>query len=226
MIFCFLSRLPVAPAPATSVILTTYHDFGLLWWVICPVCPTQSRDITSLGWARTGGGGRWGGLGGGWGGLGGGWSGFVRTPGPGRSTPPRPVCTDHANWNRLHSRRAQRAALRESARSGMTFGDMATQRRRGRRVAGWVALTLAVIVTLAVLGAYWKFRSLWTSISHVTVGDLGKRPPQYNPKALNLLVFASGSTAGLTRKQQLYWHVGRDAEDAVSETLMIVHVST
>jgi LCP family protein required for cell wall assembly len=107
----------------------------------------------------------------------------------------------------------------------MTFGDLAERRRRGRRVAGWVALALAVIVTLGALGAYWKFRSLWTSINHVAVGDLGKRPPQYNPKELNLLVFASGSTAGLTRKQQLYWHVGRDAEDAVSETLMIVHLS-
>ncbi len=38
-------------------------------------------------------------------------------------------------------------------------------------------------------------------------------------------MFASGSTAGLTRKQQLYWHVGRDFGDAVSETLMIVHIS-
>src|SRR5215472_6563262 len=76
MIVCFLSRLPVAPAPATSMIVTTYHDFGLLWWVICPVCPTQSRDITSLAWSRTCGGGRWGGLGGGWGGLGGGWGGL------------------------------------------------------------------------------------------------------------------------------------------------------
>ena len=107
----------------------------------------------------------------------------------------------------------------------MTFGDLAAQRRRGRRVAGWVAVTLIVIVTLAALGAYWKFRSVWTSINHVAVGDLGKRPPQYNPNALNLLVFASGSTAGLTRRQQLYWHVGRDAADAVSETLMIVHLS-
>jgi LCP family protein required for cell wall assembly len=78
---------------------------------------------------------------------------------------------------------------------------------------------------LAALGAYWKFRSVWTSINHVAVGDLGKRPPKYNKNALNLLVFASGSTAGLTRRQQLYWHVGRDAEDAVSETLMIVHIS-
>ena len=107
----------------------------------------------------------------------------------------------------------------------MTFGDLAAQRRRGRRVAGWVAVTLVVVVTLAALGAYWKFRSVWTSIDHVAVGDLGKRPPKFNKNSLNLLVFASGSTAGLTRRQQLYWHVGRDSGDAVSETLMIVHIS-
>jgi LCP family protein required for cell wall assembly len=106
----------------------------------------------------------------------------------------------------------------------MTFGDLGTQRRRGRRVTGWVAVTLACVVTLAVLGAYWKFRSVWSSINHVAVTHLGKRPRKYND-ALNLLVFASGSTAGLTRRQQLYWHVGDDSGDAVSETLMIVHVS-
>ena len=106
----------------------------------------------------------------------------------------------------------------------MTFGDLGAQRRRGRRVAGWVAVILACVVTLAVVGAYWKFRSVWSSINHVAVSHLGKRPHKYN-NALNLLVFASGSTAGLTRKQQLYWHVGRDSGDAVSETLMLVHIS-
>src|SRR5215471_839413 len=100
MIICLLSRLPVAPAPATSMIVTTYHDFGLLWWVICPVCPTQSRDITSLGWARTGGGDRWGG-------FGGGWSGFVPAPGPGPA---------HSTSPGLHrSCKLEPAALQESA---------------------------------------------------------------------------------------------------------------
>jgi LCP family protein required for cell wall assembly len=106
----------------------------------------------------------------------------------------------------------------------MTFGNMQAQRRRGRRVAGWVAVVLAAIVTLALLGAYWKIRSVWNSINHVAVSHLGKRPPKYN-NALNLLVFASGSTSGLSRRQQLYWHVGDDDGDAVSETLMIVHIS-
>jgi LCP family protein required for cell wall assembly len=106
----------------------------------------------------------------------------------------------------------------------MTFGDLQSQRRRGRRVAGGVAVVLACLLTLALLGAYWKVRSVWNSIGHVAVTHLGKRPPRYND-ALNLLVFASGSTAGLTRRQQLYWHVGADSADAVSETLMIVHIS-
>jgi LCP family protein required for cell wall assembly len=106
----------------------------------------------------------------------------------------------------------------------MGFGDMSTRRRRGRQVAGWVAVFLACVVTVALLAAYWKVRSVWNSINHVAVSHLGKRPPQYN-NALNLLVFASGSTSGLSRRQELYWHVGDDDGDAVSETLMIVHIS-
>jgi LCP family protein required for cell wall assembly len=106
----------------------------------------------------------------------------------------------------------------------MTFGEPGGQRRRGGRAAAWLSVVLVCIVTLALLGAYWKFRSVWSSISRLPVSDLGKRPPKYN-NSLNLLVFASGSTAGLTRKQQLYWHVGRDSGDAVSETIMLVHVS-
>ena len=35
----------------------------------------------------------------------------------------------------------------------MTSGDIQAQRRRGRRVAGWVAVVLACLVTLALLGA-------------------------------------------------------------------------
>jgi hypothetical protein len=45
------------PADGTPMIKATYHDFRLLRWAICPVCPTQTRDITSSGWARTGSGG-------------------------------------------------------------------------------------------------------------------------------------------------------------------------
>jgi LCP family protein required for cell wall assembly len=104
-----------------------------------------------------------------------------------------------------------------------------TQQARGgrrirRRVLGWVSVAVVAAVTVGLLGAYWKYRAVWTSIKHVPVAGLGKRPPQYT-SALNLLVFASGETSGLTRRQQLAWHVGADHGDAVSETIMIVHVS-
>jgi LCP family protein required for cell wall assembly len=105
----------------------------------------------------------------------------------------------------------------------MTNGELGG-RRRGRRVTAWVAAALVCVLTLALLVAYWKFRSVWNSIGRVSISDLGKRPPKYN-NAMNLLVFASGNTAGLSRRQQLYWHVGNDAGDDVSETLMIVHIS-
>ena len=106
----------------------------------------------------------------------------------------------------------------------MTFGDL-SGRRRGRRVSAWFAAVLVCLLVLALLAAYWKFRSVWNSIGRVSISDLGKRPPKYDKNSLNLLVFASGSTKGLSRKQQLYWHVGSDSGDAVSETLMLVHLS-
>jgi LCP family protein required for cell wall assembly len=94
------------------------------------------------------------------------------------------------------------------------------------RVVRWVAAGLVVVVTAGLLAAYWKFREVWNSIHRVSVpaSVLGKRPPQYN-NAINLLVFASGTTAGLTNYQRRAWHVGFDKGDALAETLMIVHIS-
>jgi LCP family protein required for cell wall assembly len=106
-----------------------------------------------------------------------------------------------------------------------------SQRRGGRkgrlrrRILAGVGLLVVCSLTAGVLYAYVGYRKIWDSIKHVTVTGLGARPPQFNPDAVNLLVFASGSTAGLTRRQQLSWHVGADEGDAVSETLMVVHIS-
>ena len=103
--------------------------------------------------------------------------------------------------------------------------------RPSRRMAiiGWVSVVLVCALVLATLGAYVKYREVWDSIHRVDVTNLGNRPPTYASakytNALNLLVFASGSTAGLTRRQQLAWHVGSNSGDAVSETIMVVHIS-
>lgn len=100
------------------------------------------------------------------------------------------------------------------------------RRPGGRAIAAWVSAVVAAALVVGSLAVYLKYRAIWDSIRRVDVtqGELGRRPPQYT-SALNLLVFASGSTAGLTRQQQLYWHVGSDSGDAVSETIMIVHIS-
>ena len=93
-------------------------------------------------------------------------------------------------------------------------------------IAAWVSVVVVSALVIGSLAAYLKYRAVWESIHRidVTANELGRRPPKYT-NALNILVFASGSTAGLTRRQELYWHVGDDAGDAVSETIMIVHVS-
>jgi anionic cell wall polymer biosynthesis LytR-Cps2A-Psr (LCP) family protein len=116
-------------------------------------------------------------------------------------------------------------------------GPWSWRRRQGVRprpsrrmtIIGWVSVVLVSALVLATLGAYVKYREVWDSIHRVDVTNLGNRPPTYASakytNALNLLVFASGSTAGLTRSQQLAWHVGSNSGDAVSETIMIVHIS-
>lgn len=111
---------------------------------------------------------------------------------------------------------------------GMTPGSGAPGGPRRRSTGQTITICAFAVVTVllvaAVLGGYLKYRSVWDSIHRITVTGLGKRPPQYT-SALNLLVFGSGSLAGLTRHQQLAWHVGSEQGDAVAETLMIVHIS-
>src|SRR5260221_5930102 len=110
-------------------------------------------------------------------------------------------------------------------------GSAAPARSRPMTIAGWASIVVVSALVIATLAAYVKYREVWDSIRRVdvTANDLGHRPPRYlsatDTNALNLLVFASGSTAGLTRRQQLAWHVGSDSGDAVSETIMIVHIS-
>src|SRR5262249_36511073 len=53
-----LSDLASHPPAVVSMITTTFHEFWWVRWVICPVCPTQTRDITSSGSGRPAGGGR------------------------------------------------------------------------------------------------------------------------------------------------------------------------
>jgi LCP family protein required for cell wall assembly len=130
-------------------------------------------------------------------------------------------------------RGAERGAARPAPWQG-TAGLGLPQRRRPfgptqpshffRRVAGWAAVILIAVVAAGGLSGYLKYRSVWNSIQRITVTGLGKRPPQYNG-ALNVLVFGSDSRTGLTRRQQLAWHVGASQGETNTDTVMVVHIS-
>jgi LCP family protein required for cell wall assembly len=102
--------------------------------------------------------------------------------------------------------------------------DRRQPRRTRRTVAIWAFVVVLALLVTGVVGGYLKYRAVWDSISRIAVSNLGRRPPKFT-SALNLLVFGSGSIAGLTRRQELAWHVGREEGDAVAETIMIVHIS-
>jgi LCP family protein required for cell wall assembly len=97
-------------------------------------------------------------------------------------------------------------------------------RRTAGRVLRWACVSLAVLLIVGLLGAYLKYRSVWNSIHRVNVTVLGHRPPKYT-SALNLLVFGSDSRQGLTRGQQLRWHVGANQGEINTDTIMLVHIS-
>ncbi len=109
--------------------------------------------------------------------------------------------------------------------SGAGGSRASTPHRRPvmRRVARWTAAGVVAILVLAVLGAYWKYRSVWNSIHRVTVTDLGHRPQKYT-SALNILVFGSDNRSKLSLRQERLLHVGRNTENS-TDTIMIVHIS-
>lgn len=88
----------------------------------------------------------------------------------------------------------------------------------------WASALLSVVLVAGLLGFYFKLRGIWESISHVTVTDLGHRPPKFG-SALNILVFGSDSRSGLTPHEQYVWHTGRNLGENNTDTIMLVHIS-
>ena len=93
-----------------------------------------------------------------------------------------------------------------------------------RRAIGWALVILLAVVAAGGLSGYLKYRSVWNSIHRITITGLGRRPPQYSG-AENILLFGSDSRAGLTRRQQLAWHVGASQGETNTDTVMVVHIS-
>jgi LCP family protein required for cell wall assembly len=100
----------------------------------------------------------------------------------------------------------------KAARKGGPFGR--------HPVLSIVALVMTVIVTGAMVFFYVLFRNVYDSIHHVNVNvaDLGKRPPELSPGALNILMIGSDSRAGTHG-------YGNNIVGSRSDTAMVLHIT-
>jgi LCP family protein required for cell wall assembly len=74
------------------------------------------------------------------------------------------------------------------------------------------------LLVAASLGAYVRYRGVWSSIHRVEITGLGSRPPRYTG-ALNILLIGSDSRAGANRG------FGAGVQGQRSDTIMILHIS-
>jgi LCP family protein required for cell wall assembly len=86
------------------------------------------------------------------------------------------------------------------------------------RVLGWLAAMLAMALVVVSITAYLKFRSVWDSISRVSVVGLGARPPKFT-SALNILLIGSDTRAGANR------HFGAGITGQRSDTIIVLHIA-
>ena len=93
---------------------------------------------------------------------------------------------------------------------------------RRKKILAWVAGSLAVILLLAVTGAYLVYRHLNANLHQVNVsGLLGSRPIDLHPQAQNILVIGSDTRFGQGRGYGSSAQLNTDHSD----TLLIVHIA-
>src|SRR4051794_40629808 len=94
------------------------------------------------------------------------------------------------------------------------------RRPRTRRILGWIALGLAVVLVVTVTGSYLVYRHLNSNITHLQFGqEPGKRPPKLN-KAQNILLIGSDTRAFAGGSK-----FGSEVGGARSDTTILVHLS-
>ncbi len=103
---------------------------------------------------------------------------------------------------------------------GPSLLEMASRRRRRRKIIGWTAGVMAAAGVIAVIGGYAAWRHLNGNIQQRDIsGLLGSQPVDLHPQAENILVIGSDSRFGLGVKY------GRNLTTDQSDTLMIVHIA-
>lgn len=87
----------------------------------------------------------------------------------------------------------------------------------GMRVFRWIAVGLAVCLVLISTAAYLAFRSVWDSITRVSVDGLGPAPG--NPAGgMNILLIGSDSRSGANKR------FGAGISGQRSDTIIIMHI--
>jgi LCP family protein required for cell wall assembly len=101
-------------------------------------------------------------------------------------------------------------------------------RRRGRRIAAWVAGSLALLVVVVSAVGYGLLNYTEGKIKRVDVfGSLNHRPAKGDDEAVNYLLVGSDSREGLSRNDMARLHVGSEQSAAGrrADTMILVHIS-
>ena len=91
---------------------------------------------------------------------------------------------------------------------------------RRKRILGWIALGLAVVLLLTVSGGVLVYKHLLGNITHQKIDVVGKRAPKLN-KAQNILLIGSDS-----RDFKGGSAFGKEVGGARSDTTILVHLSS
>jgi LCP family protein required for cell wall assembly len=91
---------------------------------------------------------------------------------------------------------------------------------RKKKILGWTAAGVAVVVLLALGGVYAVYRHLNGNIHQVNIsGELGSQPVDTHPQAENIMVIGSDTRNGVGKGY------GQDLTTDQSDTLMIMHIA-
>ena len=94
------------------------------------------------------------------------------------------------------------------------------RRSNAKRILGWIAVSLAAVLVISVVGAWVVYRHLSGNINHIDISVPGAQPARGPGKAENILLIGSDTRAfpGGAR-------FGSEVAGARSDTTILVHIS-
>jgi LCP family protein required for cell wall assembly len=133
-----------------------------------------------------------------------------------RSGPPRPPGKSSRNGRNGPPRGRRSIGKRAGSKSNKPPGKI-----RRRTILRWTSVVTTVVLVAASLAAYAAYRNVIDGVRHINVANLlGKRPPQYDTSAMNILVIGSDSRAGTNGQ----FGSAQAIAGARSDTMMLLHI--